>query len=690
MKKKYLGHMFMMLLIFIIGNQLGINVTSQLTQSDDFLASLLNGIDNLFLDLKQFNFKLIPQSNSYIYGILPVFIYGLIIFYHFTDTDIRRSGEEYGSARWGKPKDIAPYIDKAKEFNIPLTDTESLSLSGRMKITAKDNFNRNKNVVVVGGAGSGKTRFFVKPNLMQMHSSYVVSDSKGLLLSETGKMFEEAGYKIKIFDLINRENSHQYNPFKYIRNEDDILKVVNNLIKNTTNKNKQGGDDFWEKAETALLMAIFSYLIDCVNEEDQTLANVLHLVRLADIPEDEPGYVSPLDVMFNELEELVPGHFGVGQYKIFKLSGDKTTKSILVSLGVRLAPFDIPSIQRLVEKDTLQLDTIGDEKTILYILLSDTDTSFNFLASMMYQQLFDSLVWKADNIYKGRLPVHVRCLLDEFANIGQIPDFEKVIAVIRSREISTNVILQNISQLKTLYKDTWETIMGTSDTLLYLGGMEQSTHEYMSKLLGKQTIKQENMSISRGNQGSYSQNFQKVGRALLEPDEVASLKGQECLLKIRGCAPFLSKKYNIEKHKNYKKLGDVADDYWFDRTDFLVDNKPGEITEDTVEELLETELSEDTRDASMMNNNLLINQDKINQEMLNQTIKNYLSQALLDELNECQLNNLIEELSFFLINENEEAKFDEFSEQDLANLLEEKSWNLIRKTENQAKEIEFS
>ena len=510
-----------------------------------------------------------------------------------------RPDEEYGSAKWGNRSDIAPFIDKNKDFNILLTETEKLSLSGRMKITRTDNFNRNKNVVVVGGAGSGKTRFFVKPNLMQLHSSYVVSDSKGLLLSETGKLFEESGYEIKIFDLISRKNCNQYNPFNYIRNEDDILKIVNNLIKNTSNPDKKGGDDFWEKAETALLMAIFSYLLQEVVEEDQTLSSVVELVRLADIPEDVPGYVSPLDVLFQELEEKDPQNFAVLQYKIFKLSGDKTTKSILVSLGVRLAPFDIPSVKELVSRDTLELDKIGDKKTILYILLPDTDTSFNFLASMMYQQLFDMLVYKADNFYKGRLPVHVRCILDEFANIGQIPDFEKVISVIRSREISTNVILQNISQLKNLYKDTWETIIGTSDTFLYLGGMEQSTHEYISKLLGKETIEQRNVSVTKGMNGSYNESYQKLGRNLMEPDEVASLKGQECILKIRGVNPFLSNKYNIEKHKNYKKLGDVNEKYWYER-EFHVDeqlytnnglnfdeNFSGDFDEDYLSEFLE-------------------------------------------------------------------------------------------------------
>nr|WP_242596430.1 type IV secretory system conjugative DNA transfer family protein [Enterococcus ureasiticus] len=540
----------------------------------------MKAVDQIIKEVTEGTFIFEYTSKTLLYGLIPVIVYGLVILYSLFDKKNRRPEEEYGSAKWGQRKDILPFVDKTKVFNILLTRTEQLSLSGRMKITRHDNFNRNKNIVVVGGAGSGKTRFFVKPNLMQMHSSYVVSDSKGLLLSETGKMFEEAGYEIKIFDLINRQETHQYNPFKYIRNEDDILKIVNNLIKNTTNSNKKGGDDFWEKAETALLMAIFSYLLQEVTEEDQTLTNVVELVRLADVPEDVPGYVSPLDILFQELEEKDPTNFAVSQFKIFKLSGNKTTKSILVSLGVRLSPFDIPSIKNLVAQDTLELDTIGDKKTILYILLSDTDTSFNFLASMMYQQLFDMLVYKADTVYKGRLPVHVRCILDEFANIGQIPDFEKVISVIRSREISTNVILQNISQLKNLYKDTWETIMGTSDTFLYLGGMEQSTHEYISKLLGKETIEQKNTSVTKGANGSFSESYQKLGRNLMDPDEVASLKGQQCILKVRGVAPFLSEKYNLEKHKNYKKLGDVTEEYWYERSI----SESSELEEQLVEE----------------------------------------------------------------------------------------------------------
>lgn len=555
---------FAVAVLFYIGNRMAILYEST-QQGDTFqMDALLSALDTFFAEISSVKLDFQFNRTSLIAGGILTFIYGLIYLYNMFNKKNLRVDEEYGSARWGQTKDIKNFVDKKPEFNILLTQTEKLSLSGRMKITKKDNFNRNKNVVVVGGAGSGKTRFYVKPNLMQMHSSYVVSDSKGLLLRETGYMFKEAGYKIKIFDLINRKETDYYNPFYYIRNEDDILKLINNLIKNTNDSDKKGGDAFFEKAETALLMAIFSYLLQEVRSEDRVMKNVVEMVRMGDLPEDEAGYISPLDVLFNELEEKDPTNFAVSQFKLFKLSGNKTTKSILVSLGVRLAPFDVPSIQEIVSKDTMQLDCIGDQKTILYILLPDTDTSFNFLASMMYQQLFDMLVYKADNHYKGRLPVHVRCILDEFANIGQIPDFEKVIAVIRSREISTNVILQNISQLKTLYKDTWETILGTSDVLLYLGGMEFSTHEYMSKLLGKETIEHRNISVTKGAQGSVNESYQKVGRNLMDPDEVASLTGTQCILKIRGAAPFLSKKYDIRKHKLYKKLGDVNKKYWYE------------------------------------------------------------------------------------------------------------------------------
>ncbi|MBF0015417.1 type IV secretory system conjugative DNA transfer family protein [Enterococcus casseliflavus] len=570
-----LFHISLSIFFFYIGNRLFILYDSIRGTSPLQIEFLFIAMDELFNEFKAMKIRAEFNNSSLFVGGIFSLIYILIVSYGSFNKKNLRINEEYGSARWGVPKDIRNFVDKKAEFNILLTKTEKLSLSSRMKISKNDNFNRNKNVVVVGGAGSGKTRFYVKPNLMQMHSSYVVSDSKGLLMHETGHMFSQEGYKIKIFDLINREETDYYNPFHYIRNEDDILKIINNLIKNTNDSQKKGGDAFFEKAETALLMAIFSYLMQEVREEDRILKNVVEMVRMGDLPEDEPGYISPLDIMFDQLEQKDPENFAVAQFKLFKLSGNKTTKSILVSLGVRLAPFDIPSIQAMLSKDTMELDCLGDKKTVLYILLPDTDTSFNFLASMMYQQLFDILVHKADHYYKGQLPIHVRCILDEFANIGQIPDFEKIISVIRSREISTNVILQNISQLKTLYKDTWETILGTSDMLLYLGGMEYSTHEYISKLLGKETIEHRNISVTKGTQRSFNESYQKVGRNLMDPDEVASLKGTECILKIRGVAPFLSHKYNIQKHKNYKKLGDVNKEYWYEpkvRTQEKTDN----------------------------------------------------------------------------------------------------------------------
>ncbi|MBW9323982.1 type IV secretory system conjugative DNA transfer family protein [Enterococcus casseliflavus] len=387
-------HVFLSIFFFYVGNRLFILYESIIRTNPFQIELLFIAMDELLNEFKTMEIRVEFTKSSLFVGGIFALIYILIVSYGSFNKKNLRINEEYGSAKWGVPKDIRNFVDKKADFNILLTKTEKLSLSSRMKISRNDNYNRNKNVVVVGGAGSGKTRFYVKPNLMQMHSSYVVSDSKGLLMHETGHMFNQAGYNIKIFDLINREETDYYNPFHYIRNEDDILKIINNLIKNTNDSQKKGGDAFFEKAETALLMAIFSYLIQEVREEDRILKNVVEMVRLGDLPEDEPGYVSPLDIMFYELEQKDPENFAVAQFKLFKLSGNKTTKSILVSLGVRLAPFDIPSIQAMLSKDTMELDCLGDDKTVLYILLPDTDTSFNFLASMMYQQL------KEDNEFK--------------------------------------------------------------------------------------------------------------------------------------------------------------------------------------------------------------------------------------------------------------------------------------------------
>lgn len=500
-----------------------------------------------------------------------------------------RPGEEYGSARWGSPKDSAPFKDKEKDNNIILTQTESLSMSERMK---NPEYDRNKNVVVIGGAGTRKTRGYVKPNLAQLHSSYVVTESKSLLPHETGmlfqmagspvtflkklkfrfnlywkkKRFEKEGYRFKVFDLVNRENTDFFNPFAYIKKEDHILMVVDNFLKNSDGKIQKTGDPFWEKAEKALYSAIFSYLKTVGSTEEQTFEMVGHLVREGRVDGDDDQLLSPLDILFKDFEEEYPDHFAVKQFKTFKLASFKTARSILICAGVRLSPFDIPAIAKLTSKDTLELDTLGDEKTVLFICLPDTFESFNFIAAILYQVLFEVLTNKADNVYKGRLPVPVRCILDEFANIGQIPNFDKVISVIRSRGISVDIIIQALAQLKNLYKDTWETIMGSCDSLLYLGGMERSTHKYISELCEKETIDSRDTSQSYGVQGSYSKQDKKLGRDLITPGEVATMKNSECILKIRGLPPFKSKKYDLSKHKRYKYFSDANKKNWYDYT----------------------------------------------------------------------------------------------------------------------------
>lgn len=475
-----------------------------------------------------------------------------------------RPGEEYGSARWGTPKDSGPFKDKLQDKNIILTQTEVLSMAERMPKAEHD---RNKNVMVIGGAGSGKTRGYVKPNLAQLYSSYVITESKGLLPHETGNLFvqeESEGYRIKIFDLVNRENCDFFNPFAYIKKEDNILMVVDNFLKNTDGRIKKSGDPFWEKAEKALYCAIFGYLLEVGSVSEQTFEMVSRLIREGRTEGDDDQLVSPLDVLFKELEKEQEHHFAVKQYQIFKLAAVKTARSILICAGVRLAPFDIPSVAHLTSKDTLELEKIGDEKTVLFICLPDTFEAFNFLAAILYQLLFEVLLNKADNEYHGRLPIPVRCILDEFGNIGQIPNFDRVISVVRSRGISIDVIIQAMSQLKNLYRDTWETIMGSCDTLLYLGGMEKSTHKYISELCEKETIDVLDTSQSYGGQGSYSKQFKKQGRDLITPGEVATLKNTECILKIRGVPPFKSKKYNLTKHKRYKHLSDSDQKNWYE------------------------------------------------------------------------------------------------------------------------------
>ncbi|MBU5428406.1 type IV secretory system conjugative DNA transfer family protein [Tissierella pigra] len=516
---------------------------------ENFLSKTLLTIDKLPNEIKTNFFKIYLDKYSIISGIIGIMIISLIYLYNTFGRNNYLVGTEHGSAKWGTEKDIKPFIDKIEEKNIILTKTEGLSLDTRNTL-------RNNNVLVIGGSGSGKTRFFVKPNLMQKHTSYVITDPKGSLIKETGKMLEDAGYKIKIFNLIDMDKSDKYNFFSYLRDEKDVLKLVNNLITNTNSPYSKTSGDFWEKAETALLQALFSYILFETREEDKHIGSVMELLRLAEVREDNEDFKSPLDLLFEDLKEENPNNFASKQYDLFKLGAGKTSKSILVSVGVRLSAFNIPAVTELLSEDTLEMDTLGDEKTALFVILPDTDKTFNFISAIMYQQLFDTLFLKAEKEYGGRLPFHVRFLLDEFANIGQIPNFETYIATMRSREVSVSVILQNVAQLKSLYKDTWETITGNCDTLLFLGGKEQSTLEYISKMIGKTTIDLRTTNQSKGQTGSFSINEQVLGRELITSSEVGLLKTDECILSIRGVEPFLSKKYDITKHKNYKELSD--------------------------------------------------------------------------------------------------------------------------------------
>ena len=490
------------------------------------------------------------DKNSLIAGLIGFGLIWLIYLYNIVGAKKYMPGVEYGSAEWGTEKDIERYIDKKNfEKNILFTQTERMSLDTRQTF-------RNNNVLIIGGSGSGKTRFYVKPNLMQMHSSYVVTDPKGSLVKECGKMLADNGYKVRILNLINMETSDKYNPFNYLKDEKDILKLITNLITNTNAPHSKSAGDFWEKSETALLLALFSYVFFEAAPEERNIGTVMQMIRLAEVREDEEEFQSPLDILFEELKAEQSDHFACKQYDIYKLAAGKTAKSILVSLGVRLSAFYIKALEDLVSEDTMELDTIGSEKTALFVIISDSDRTFNFMAAIMYQQLFDLLFYKADNEYGGRLPFPVRFLLDEFANIGQIPNFEIFIATMRSREVSVDVVLQNVAQLKSVYKDHWETITGNCDTLLFLGGKEQSTLEYISKMIGKTTLDNRNINESRGQNGSYSLNYQILGRDLITPDEVGRLEGTECIMSLRGEKPFRSRKFDIEKHSSYKLLSD--------------------------------------------------------------------------------------------------------------------------------------
>ena len=501
-------------------------------------------------------------------GLVTALIFRLILYYKAKNAKKFRHGEEYGSARWGNRKDIEPFEDPVFENNIILTETERLTMNSRPKAPQ---YARNKNVIVIGGSGSGKTRFYVKPNLMQMTDrvSYVVTDPKGTIIVECGKMLVNGGYRIKVLNTINFKKSMHYNPFHYIRSEKDILKLVNTIIANTKGEGEKSTEDFWIKAERLLYSALIGYIWYEAPEEEQNFSTLLEFINASETREDDEEFKNAVDELFEELEAENPEHFAVRQYRKYKLAAGKTAKSILISCGARLAPFDIQELREIMSYDEMELDMIGDQKTAMFVIISDTDDTFNFVVAIMYTQLFNLLCDKADDEHGGRLPYHVRLLLDEFSNIGQIPKFDKLIATIRSREISASIILQSQSQLKTIYKDAAETITGNCDTVLFLGGKESSTLKELSETLGKETIDLYNTSDTRGTSQSYGLNYQKTGKELMSRDELAVMDGNKCILQLRGVRPFLSNKYDITKHKRYKELADADKRNAFDVEKYL-------------------------------------------------------------------------------------------------------------------------
>ena len=536
-----------------------VSQATQLAPGADFSAKVLHMGDGFTAAFS----SLAPSFDpvDMLIGIAGAVILRLIVYFKGKNAKKYRKGTEYGSARWGGAEDIKPYVDPVFENNVLLTQTERLMMSSRPK---QPKYARNKNILVIGGSGSGKTRFFVKPNLMQMHSSYVVTDPKGTVLVECGKLLQHGGYKIKVLNTINFAKSMRYNPFAYLRSEKDILKLVNTIIANTKGDGEKSAEDFWVKAERLFYTALIGYIWYEAPENEKNFTTLLEMINASEAREEDAEFQSPVDEMFDRLEEKDPEHFAVRQYKKFLLSAGKTRASILVSCGARLAPFDIKELRELMETDEMELDTIGDRKTALFVIISDTDDTFNFVVSILYTQLFNLLCDKADDIYNGRLPVHVRCLLDEFANIGQIPKFEKLIATIRSREISASIILQSQSQLKAIYKDNADTIVGNCDTTLFLGGKEKNTLKEMSELLGKETIDSFNTSENRGREVSHGLNYQKLGKELMTQDEIAVMDGGKCILQLRGVRPFFSDKYDITKHPKYKYLSDADPQNAFD------------------------------------------------------------------------------------------------------------------------------
>lgn len=506
------------------------------------------------------------QPTDLLIGIAGAVVLRMAVYLKGKNAKKYRHGIEYGSARWGTAADIAPYMDKDFFQNIPMTQTERITMASRPK---QPKYARNKNILVIGGSGSGKTRFFCKPSLLQAHSSYVCTDPKGTLLPEIGTFLERKKYRIKCLNLINFRKSMKYNPLAYIRSEKDILKLVNALIMNTKGEGEKSSEDFWVKAERLYYSALIGYIWYEATEEEKNFITLLDLINASEAREDDETYQSPVDLLFSQLAEREPDHFAVKQYRKFKMAAGKTLKSILISCGARLAPFDIKELRDLMEYDELELDTMGDQKTALFVILSDTDSTFNFVAALMYSQLFNLLCDKADDFYGGRLPVHARLILDEFANIGQIPNFDKLIATIRSREISASIILQSQSQLKTIYKDAADTIVGNCDSTLFLGGKEKSTLKEISELLGKETIDLYNQSESRGSQVSHGLSYQKLGKELMTQDELAVMDGGKCIFMLRGVRPFLSDKYDLTRHPNYRYTSDADPKNVFDMERYM-------------------------------------------------------------------------------------------------------------------------
>ena len=543
------------LAFFYVGNIFSAHVRAY--RGGDIIDRIMTAI------LELGTMKFIPSfhPNDLLIGIAVAGLMKFIVYTKGKKAKKFREGKEYGSARWGTPKDIKPYIDEKYDNNVLFTNTERLTMNGR---PSNPKYARNKNVLVIGGSGSGKTRFFVKPNLMQMHSSYVVTDPKGTIVLECGKMLEENNYEIKILNTINFKKSMKYNPFAYLKSEKDILKLVQTIIANTKGEGEKAGEDFWVKAEKLYYSALIGYIYYEAPKEEKNFKTLRDMIDASEVREDDETYMNPIDRLFEALEKKNPTHFAVKQYKKYKLAAGKTAKSILISCGARLAPFDIEELRELMSEDEMALDTIGDKKTALFVIISDTDDTFNFVVSIMYSQLFNLLCDKADDVYGGRLPVHVRFLLDEFANIGLIPKFEKLIATIRSREISASIILQSQSQLKAIYKDHADTIIGNCDSTLFLGGKEKTTLKELSETLGKETIDLYNTSETRSNQKSFGLNYQKVGKELMSQDEITVMDGGKCIFQLRGVRPFLSDKFDITKHKNYKLLEDFDKKNLFD------------------------------------------------------------------------------------------------------------------------------